>query len=63
MFVLESTNFNRLVKSGIENPFNQEDKVIVCSYHFIANKAKHVSLQPWDLVIIDEAHRSIHDPS
>jgi adenine-specific DNA-methyltransferase len=56
-FVLESTNFNRLVKSGIENPFNQEDKVVICSYHFVANKAKQVSLNPWDLVIIDEAHR------
>lgn len=55
--VLESAGFNRLLKSGSTNPFDQEDRVVICSYHFAANKAEHVAMHPWDLVIIDEAHR------
>ncbi len=55
--VLESTSFKRLVKSGVSNPFAQSDKVVICSYHFAANKSQVVALHPWDLVVIDEAHR------
>ena len=55
--VLESGGFNKLMKSGSTNPFDQEGRVVICSYHFAANKAEHVGMQPWDLVIIDEAHR------
>jgi SNF2 domain-containing protein/helicase-like protein len=55
--VLESTAFNKLVKSGATNPFVQEDCIVICSYHFAANKAEFVGRQPWDLVVIDEAHR------
>ncbi|MCA8979235.1 MAG: DEAD/DEAH box helicase family protein [Planctomycetes bacterium] len=55
--VLESTAFNRLVKEGSTNPFVQDDCIVICSYHFAANKAAFVDRQPWDLVVIDEAHR------
>ena len=55
--VLESTSFNRMVKEGKTNPFEQVDHVVVCSYHFAANKSDYVAKHPWDLVVIDEAHR------
>ena len=55
--VLESRSFNRQIKAGVTNPFAQDDKVVICSYHFAANKSEVVSLHPWDLVVIDEAHR------
>ena len=55
--VLESASWGRMVKSGHANPFDQEDRVVVCSYHFAANKSDVVATQPWDLVVIDEAHR------
>jgi SNF2 family DNA or RNA helicase len=31
--------------------------VLICSYQFAAGKAKDVQSVPWDLVVIDEAHR------
>lgn len=55
--VLESTSFNRLKKVGNVNPFEQDSCIVICSYHFAANKADSVALTPWDLVVIDEAHR------
>jgi SNF2 family DNA or RNA helicase len=40
-------------------------EVVICSYHFARNKAGDVSNLPWDLVIIDEAHRlrNVYRPS
>lgn len=55
--LLESASYNRLVKAGSSNPFDQADRVVVCSYHFAANKSDAVARHPWDLVVIDEAHR------
>lgn len=55
--ILESKSFNRLTMDGISNPFDQSDKIVICSYHFARNKANNVSAIPWDLVVIDEAHR------
>lgn len=54
--ILESKNFNELLRKGSINPFIQ-DKLIICSYNFAAQKEHEVSLVNWDLVIIDEAHR------
>ena len=38
------------------NPFDQPFPVI-CSHPFAANRPEHLTQIPWDLVIIDEAHR------
>ena len=54
--VLESKSFNQLKKSGVRNPFEQE-KIVICSYHFVRNKADYVNWVSWDIVVIDEAHR------
>ncbi|WP_339888931.1 SNF2-related protein [uncultured Flavobacterium sp.] len=55
--ILETKSFNEYVKGGNLNPFNQNDNIVICSYHFAKNKAVYVEQTNWDLVIIDEAHR------
>lgn len=55
-FILESKSFNNEINKGNFNPFDQE-KIIICSYQFARNKAPYISKLPWDLVVIDEAHR------
>lgn len=54
---MESSVYNKLRKEGVTNPFEASDKVIICSYQFASKKACDLQLVPWDLVIIDEAHR------
>ncbi len=55
--ILEAKSFNQSVKDGNLNPFNQEDKIIVCSYQFARTKSPYVKQTKWDLAVIDEAHR------
>lgn len=55
--ILETKSFNEHVKGGNLNPFNQNTSIVICSYHFAKNKAAYIEQTPWDLVIIDEAHR------
>src|SRR5690606_8199364 len=63
--ILEAKSFNAQIKDGNLNPFNQEDAIIICSYHFAKNKAPYLKHINWDLVIIDEAHRlrNVYKPS
>jgi adenine-specific DNA-methyltransferase len=55
--VLDGSKFNQLRNAGNGNPFMQDDAIVICSYHFVASKASSVKGVPWDLVVIDEAHR------
>ncbi len=55
--ILEAKSFNQSIKDGNLNPFDQEDKIIICSYHFARGKAPYVKQTKWDLAVIDEAHR------
>jgi len=55
--VLESTAYGVAKNSGLPNPFQQKDQVIVCSYHFASARQDDIQAIPWDLVVIDEAHR------
>jgi superfamily II DNA/RNA helicase len=61
--ILEGKNFNEQSKAGIRNPFDAH-KVVICSFHFAKNKALFLDI-PWDLVVIDEAHRlrNVYRPS
>jgi len=54
--LLETKSYNADVKQGELRPF-QAPEIIICSYHFAKNKAVDVQAVPWDLVVIDEAHR------
>lgn len=55
--ILEAKSFNNFIKEGNLNPFNQQDNIVICSFHFAKNKAPYLKHMNWDLVIIDEAHR------
>lgn len=54
--ILETKSYNQAKKQGKLNPF-ECDEIIICSYHFARNKSIDVTRVPWDLVVIDEAHR------
>jgi len=55
--LIDSSNFCKLKKSGHFNPFDAEDQVVICSYNFASRNADAIHTIPWDLVIMDEAHR------
>lgn len=62
--LLESKSYNAAIKQGIFRPFEGEE-IVICSYQFARNKAGDVHAIPWDLVVIDEAHRlrNVYKPS
>jgi SNF2 family DNA or RNA helicase len=55
--IIEAKSFNQYVKEGNLNPFNQDDKIVICSYHFARSKSSYIKQTKWDLAVIDEAHR------
>lgn len=54
--ILESKSYNAAIRNGEFQPFAVPE-IVICSYQFARNKAGDVFIQPWDLVVIDEAHR------
>ena len=62
--ILESKPYNEASKNGNFRPF-ESDKIVICSYQFARSKAADVNAMPWDLVVIDEAHRlrNVYKPS
>ena len=54
--VLDLKTWNMARKEGVYDPFNN-GKISIISYPF-ANRMEHALAQiPWDLVVIDEAHK------
>lgn len=62
--ILESKSYNAAIKQGHFRPFEGSD-IVLCSYQFARSKAADVHAVPWDLVVIDEAHRlrNVYKPS
>ncbi|MFN8993798.1 MAG: DEAD/DEAH box helicase, partial [Pseudomonadota bacterium] len=56
-FIIEARSYNEAIKAGYFRPFDVPDTVVICSYQFARNKAADIHAMPWDLVVIDEAHR------
>lgn len=54
--ILEAKNYNKLAKDGARRPFEQK-KLVICSFQFAARHAEELMVIPWELVVIDEAHR------
>ncbi len=54
--VMEAKVFNKRLKQGNKNPFENKEKIQICSFHFARNKAEYLQLVSWDLIVIDEAH-------
>ena len=55
--ILDAKAFNRFQRNGSSNPFNQDNHIVICSYHFASAKISEIGRVPWDLVVLDEAHR------
>jgi len=55
--ILDAKAFNKFQRDGSTNPFDQDDHIVICSYHFASAKISEIIRVPWDLVVIDEAHR------
>ncbi|WP_145039026.1 SNF2-related protein [Paenibacillus sp. Y412MC10] len=55
--ILESKNYNELLRSRYKNPFVQKDNIVITSYQFARNKATDIKHGEWDLIVVDEAHR------
>jgi hypothetical protein len=62
--ILETKSYNAAVKQGNLRPFEGPD-IVICSYQFARNKAGDVGAVPWDIVVVDEAHRlrNVYKPS
>jgi SNF2 family DNA or RNA helicase len=62
--ILENKSFNEIIRMGNLNPF-QQAAVVICSYHFARKMEPYVKQTPWELVVIDEAHRlrNVYKPS
>ncbi len=62
--ILESKSYNAAVRQGSFRPFEGPD-IVICSYQFARSKAGDVQAVPWDLIVIDEAHRlrNVYKPS
>lgn len=54
--ILEARNYNRMKKEGVRRPFEQK-ALVICSYQFAARHSEELMVIPWDLIVIDEAHR------
>ena len=55
--VLDSKTFREKQKEGVSNPFKETKKILICSYQFAAKNDDYLADVPFDLVVIDEAHR------
>lgn len=54
--VLDSKIYREIKSSGNPMPFIG-NSIMICSMHFASAKADDIRAIPWDLVIIDEAHK------
>jgi ERCC4-related helicase len=63
--ILESSSYKQLRKDGQKHPFESANRVIICSYQFAKTKADDLKRVPWDLAVMDEAHRlrNVYKPS
>lgn len=55
--IIERKFFDGEIDRGNLNPFQQEDQIVICSYHFAKNKESYLAQLNWDLAVLDEAHK------
>ncbi|MFM7468142.1 MAG: SNF2-related protein [Vampirovibrionales bacterium] len=63
--VLDSKTYRQALRSKFSNPFEQKNKIVICSYQFAVKMKDEIRAVPWDRVVIDEAHklRNAHQES
>lgn len=55
--IVDAREFNARRKAGQANPLLCEAQVVILSYQFARSKEAELAAVPWDLVVVDEAHR------
>ena len=62
--LLETKTFNEQIRAGNLNPFDRSE-IVICSFQFARSKEPYIRQLPWDLAVIDEAHRlrNVYKPS
>lgn len=61
--VVDSTSYKKMREEGYKNPFDC-DQVVIVSMHFASSRWEELLTVPFDLVVIDEAHklRNVYRP-
>jgi len=54
--VLDAKTYRQAQAEGQSDPFTV-DKVVICSMHFASTRANEVRVVPWNIAVIDEAHK------
>ncbi|MEY8198871.1 MAG: SNF2-related protein [Colwellia sp.] len=54
--ILDARTWRNLKKEGIYNPLS-DDKIVIMSYHYAVRLEEQLLIEPWDLIVIDEAHK------
>lgn len=54
--ILDAKTWKNLQKQGVHNPL-ADRRVVIMSYHYAARLEEPLLTVPWDLVVIDEAHK------
>lgn len=54
--ILDAHSAREFRKAGHAAPFEQP-QIVICSYHYAARMAAEIQPIPWDLVVMDEAHK------
>lgn len=62
--ILGAKPYNAAIRQGQFRPL-EVPEIVICSYPFAESKACDVQAMPWDLVVIDDAHRlrNVYKPS
>ncbi len=55
--IIDSKVAKEQKQDGRPNPFAQDERIVICSYEFIAAQKDLVRQIDWHLVVFDEAHR------
>lgn len=55
--ILDARSYRSAVEDGSLSPFSNTSAVIITSMNFASRMAGSIQLVPWDLVVIDEAHK------
>ncbi|WP_327124900.1 SNF2-related protein [Nitrincola sp. A-D6] len=54
--ILDAKTWKNLQKEGVYNPLSGK-QVMIMSYHYATRLEEQLLVEPWDLVVIDEAHK------
>ena len=60
--ILDAQSYKQFKKNGIDEPFNQGDKIVITSYNFAAKMQAEILKARFQLAVIDEASPWIVTP-